>query len=164
MTSTSIEATPITEAEQKRRAEYVKGLRALADVLEANPAVELPYAGSGTELTISLLSVADPRTAMANAARAFPIKWDKNAWGPAGTAYFSLRGSLHGLRMEICAYREAVCERVVTGTQEVTKTVKDPEALAAVPEIEVTETIDTVEWRCGSILAPSAPAQVEDAA
>ena len=48
--------------------------------------------------------------------------------------------------------REAVCERVVTGTREVTKEVPDPEALASVPKVTVTETVEDVEWRCHPIL------------
>ncbi len=56
--------------------------------------------------------------------------------------------------MNLSAFRDDVCERIVTGTHQVTETGKDPEALAAVPEIEVTKTVEDVEWRCGSILAP----------
>jgi hypothetical protein len=48
--------------------------------------------------------------------------------------------------------RNEVCEKVVTGTREVTKEVPDPEALAAVPKVTVTETVEDVEWRCHPIL------------
>lgn len=162
---TSIEATPITEAEAKR-AEYVKGLRALADALEANPeSLPLPYYGNDTRNTIYFLHADDPRASLAAATHALPCSFRKRVtdYGDGSRETFRLEGELHGLRLELVAYRDAVCERVVTGTAEVTKTVKDPEALAAVPEIEVTETIETVEWVCSPIMA-AAPAQAEDAA
>jgi hypothetical protein len=53
------------------------------------------------------------------------------------------------------AARDLVCERVVTGTQEVTEEVADPEALAAVPKVSVTRTVDVVEWRCDGFLKPA---------
>jgi hypothetical protein len=153
--TTSIEATPITEAERQRRAEFVKGMRAYADALEANPeTLPLPYQGTDTEIaTYHFLYADDPRTELAAAVRALRgVKWDKDT---RDDGYFDLIGRLHGLRIRLSAYRKDVCERVVTGTSEVTKKVKDPEALAAVPEIEVTETVEEVRWECRSILAPA---------
>ncbi len=49
--------------------------------------------------------------------------------------------------------REEVCERVVTGTREVTESVPDPEAMKEVPIVEVTKTVEDVEWRCRPLLA-----------
>lgn len=60
------------------------------------------------------------------------------------------------VKVDICQQRDQVCERIVTGTETVTKKVPDPVALAAVPEVEVTETVETVEWRCRPIMAPAA--------
>ncbi len=45
--------------------------------------------------------------------------------------------------------RAKVCERVVTGTREVTEEVPDPDA----PKVTVTRVVEDVEWRCSSILA-----------
>jgi hypothetical protein len=147
-----------TAADDSRRAGYIKGLRALADALEDNPAIPLPYQGTDADITIMFLTGDDRRRGMADAARAIPCDWAKTPWGDGGsTAYLDLMGQLHGLRLALTAYRNDVCERVVTGTREVTKTVKDPEALAAVPEVEVTETVENVEWICGSLLAPEGP-------
>jgi hypothetical protein len=56
------------------------------------------------------------------------------------------------------AGRDLVCERHVTGTKEVTEEVADPEALAAVPKVTVTRTVDVVEWRCDGFLKPAAKA------
>ncbi len=53
------------------------------------------------------------------------------------------------------AGRDLVCERHVVGTQEVTEEVADPEALAAVPKVTVTKTVDVVEWKCDGFLKPA---------
>lgn len=144
--------------EQVKRAGYIDGLRCLADILEDDDAVPLPYHGDGTAITISaFLNAPDPRAALAAAARAFRgMTWRKDVRESEYGDYFDLEGELHGLKLVLTAYRDAVCERVVTGTREVTEMVKDPEALAAVPEVEVTRTVETVEWVCGSVLAPAA--------
>lgn len=141
--------TPQVPDERQR---YIDGLLMLADVLKNHPEVPLPV---GSPITISFLSGGDARDRMAAAARAFPIKWEKNFWdSQSGTSYFDLEGKLAGLQVEMRAYRDAVCERVVTGTREVTEKVKDPDRLAEVPEIEVTRTVEDVTWECGSLLAP----------
>jgi heme-binding NEAT domain protein len=56
--------------------------------------------------------------------------------------------------------REEICERIVTGTREVTVEVPDPEQLAAVPTVSVTKTVEDVEWICRPLLddATTAPA------
>lgn len=149
---------PATLAEVER-ASYIDGLRALADVLEDHPEVPLPHDGHGDSgIAIMFLSGTDPRSALAAAARAIPCNWRKDASDAAGDypAYFDMYGSLHGLKLHLTAYRDAVCERIVTGTREVTEMVKDPAALAAVPEVEVTRTVEDIEWVCGSVLAPTA--------
>jgi len=137
------------------RAAYTAGLRQLADALDAHPGLPLPTGGSVAPLTIHFLHGDDPRAAMAAAARVLPVTWAKDAWeGASGGAYFELAGALAGLAIRLSAYRDAVCTRIVTGTREVTETVADPAALAAVPRVEVTRTEDIVEWECSSLLAP----------
>lgn len=141
-----------------QRTAYIAGLRALADVLEQHAEVPLPYGGSSTSMTIYFLGGKAPRTAMAATARAFPCNWRKQTreYEDGRVAYFDMDSELHGLKVQLTAYREAVCERVVTGTREVTEKVKDPDALAAVPEVEVTKTVEDVEWRCHPLMAPEA--------
>ncbi len=53
--------------------------------------------------------------------------------------------------MKVVANREEVCERVVVGARQVTETIPDPSV--TVPTVEITKTVEDVEWRCTSILA-----------
>lgn len=55
--------------------------------------------------------------------------------------------------LHVYVARDKVCERIVTGTREVTEEVPDPEALKAVPKVAVTKTVEDVEWRCMPLLA-----------
>lgn len=139
----------------ERRAAYIAGLRALAEVLEARDEVPLPYDGYTSGITLHFLGGTDPRSAMAAVARAIPCTWRKRIMDGKDVSYFELDGELAGLKLTLSALRDSVCERVVTGTREVTKTVKDPEALAKVPEVEITETVEDVRWECRAILAPA---------
>lgn len=155
MTTDSIEA-----AKAERRAGYVKGLRALADALEAHPDdVPLPYEGDGTVIHFMFLSGSDDRAAMAAAARALPVTWRKEASDPVngGAAYFDLTGELHGLHLKLTAFREAVCERVVTGTTEV----EVEEVVKPAETRKIKKSVETVEWRCHPVMA-GRPAPDED--
>jgi hypothetical protein len=71
-------------------------------------------------------------------------KWDKRPG-----EFFSFRTDFYGVQLSVSVDREAVCRRVVTGTREVTKAVPSPDA----PMVEVTETIEDVEWVCEPLLA-----------
>lgn len=129
------------------RAEYTAGLRALADLLEANPHLRLPYYGSTVPLPVIVVSGDDQPRECADWARALPGLVTKDA----SDDYFSLLGSLRGLRMSVTAYRDRVCTRTVTGTEDVTRRVPDP--AVQVPMVEITETVETVVWECEPILA-----------
>lgn len=150
-------------AQDDRRAAYARGLRALADALEASPgALPLPHDGTLSPVTLYFLSGEDPRAALAAAARALPCDFRKEVTDRGdGTDTLRLLGSLHGLEVELVAYRADVCERVVTGTRKVTERVKDPEVLAEVPEVEVTRVVEDVQWICQPVMA-SRPASVQD--
>lgn len=133
------------------RSSYTAGLRALADLLDAHPQVPLPHYGtSGAPMAIFFLSGEDPKAALVAATRAFPGPKQKGVWD----TYYDVQGSLHGLHYKLTAFRDAVCERIVTGTREVVEEVPDPEALAAVPKVTVTTTVEDVEWKCSPLLAP----------
>lgn len=62
--------------------------------------------------------------------------------------YLRLIGFLGTVEISMVSARDTVCERIVTGTREVTRVVPDPSA----PMVEVTESEEIVEWRCGSLL------------
>jgi hypothetical protein len=136
-----------------RRAGYIDGLRALADVLEEHPEVPLPYEGASTELTFMFLT-GDMRGDLAATARAIPCSWRKG--GSDATekypAYFDMRGELHGLRLHLTAFREAVCTKVVKGTED--REVE--EVVTPAVTRKVTKPVEIVEWECHSILAPAA--------
>lgn len=132
------------------RAGYTAGLRALADLLDAHPEVPLPYHGTAARMAIYQLSAG--REAFAATVRALPGHKRKEVEGDT----YRVAVDLDGLRLEAVAYRETVCERVVTGTREVTRQVPDPDALAAVPTTTVTETVEDVRWDCLPLTAPAA--------
>ena len=134
------------------RAARIAGLRKLADVLEDNPDLPLPHPFSHGSVDFYLQ---DGREDMQALARALPCSWVKHYWDGRGTAFFDLRGKLGGLSIHLSAHRDAVCTRVVTGQREVTETVKDPEALAKVPEVTVTRVVDDVEWKCEPLMKPA---------
>lgn len=129
------------------------GLRALADMIEAHPGlaenfrytaiedVNVPLSHSTNEPALTI-------AAFVRAAKAHGASVEKNYSEKYGGVY--LRWGPIGLH--VYAPREQVCERVVTGTETVTKRVKDPAALAAVPEVEVTETVEKFEWVCRPLL------------
>jgi hypothetical protein len=140
------------------RAGYVAGVRALADVLEEHDEIPLPRA----KILWSFLSDPDARARMALTARLLPCTWTKNPWeGSSGTGYFDMNAKLHGLNLELGAYREQVCERVVVGTED--REVEEVVTPAVVKT--VTKPVEVIEWRCHPILAPAAdetPASVAE--
>lgn len=128
------------------RAEYTLGLRMLADLLDTNPDIPLPYHGNGTALLWIIVSEKDQKATLAAIARALPGKVTKDVRDGS----FDLKGQLAGLLVQVIAQRDEVCTRVVTGTETVTKTIPDPDV--EVPLVEVTETVEQVEWICGPLL------------
>lgn len=129
------------------RAEYVAGLRALADVLEREPGLPLPVKDTFS-WNVWPVGFADVKAEVARIRRLLPAaRFKKNEPDSEyNRQYFHLSAPLHGVTLEICTYRDQVCERVVTGTREVTKTVP-----VQMEDIIVTE--DIVEWRCHPLLA-----------
>jgi hypothetical protein len=128
------------------RAEYIAGLRALADVLEANPDIDPP----GNQMTWVTSWLVDPKAETRKIIRAIGGKWDKRGGGTDGSIMV-FESRISGLPVEILCQREQVCERVVVGTRQVTKTVPAPDA----PMVEVTETVEDIRWECHPLLAES---------
>lgn len=141
----------------RTRAEQIAGIYELALWLEQHPEIPIPWDLSGlpsTDVNIHANHGDDQKAVVAAVARALPGKVDKSVWGP-DDFYFGLKGKAPGgIGINVIASRSEVCERVVTGTREVKKTIPDP--MVTVPTIEVTETVEDVEWRCGPVLAGEA--------
>lgn len=133
---------------QKLANDQAAGLRALADMIEANPEMA-KHAGYLDDTNVFWVRTKDDIATIARAALAHGFEVKKNAF--ADTYKVLLKRGPVGFT--ILADRGEVCERVVTGVETITRTVKDPHALAAVPEVEVTETVETVEWVCKPLLA-----------
>jgi hypothetical protein len=127
------------------RSQYIAGLRELADLLEQHEELELPY--SGYRSAMSVIPADNQLEQVAAWARALPGRVEKRV----RSGYFDIDGNLAGLKITVIADRDKVCERVVVGTETVTRTVPDPDV--EVPLVEVTEQVERVEWRCLPLLA-----------
>lgn len=137
--------------------QIIDGLRALADTLTASPElVELlglrwSDFGRHGKINVSVAGQDNARQAIAAFTRAAlrsgatVDKSMSDKWGGVVARFGSVG-------VEVFAEREEVCERVVVGTREVTKEVPDPAALAAMPRVTVTETVEDVEWKCRPLL------------
>lgn len=132
------------------REEQIAAIREAIDWLEAHPEVPMPVNLDDSLYATEYGGFAfhiDAKATLAAMARALPGKVEKEAHS---NGQFYLTGRVAGIRMHAIATRSEVCERVVTGTREVTKTIPDPAVV--VPVIEVTETVEDVEWVCGPLL------------
>jgi hypothetical protein len=136
------------------RAEYIAGLRMLADVLEQHPEVQQPYTGSGSPVLIIPNTPDEQREQLAAWARVLPGKKTKDAHD---NGQYTLDGAFAGLKVKVICRRSDVCERIVVGTHEVTRSVPDP--AVDVPYVEVTETVEIVEWHCSPVLGAAGGAQ-----
>lgn len=139
----------IDPAETDIRAEYVASLRALAELLERNTDLDVPYAGGS--ISVIPLGAEHQRAQVAAWTRALPGVKRKEASGDG--AAFYVYGNVGLLRICVIADRNEVCERVVVGTREVVETRPDPDAVAALPTTTVTRVEEIVEWRCSPVLA-----------
>lgn len=142
-----------TDPADPARTEKIGALFELALLVEQHPEIPLPFELShGLGVNFFSGDHDRDRAELLVAARAVPGEAKKRVWGGDGdTAYFTLDCTVGSIPLTFTAYRNAVCERVVTGTREVTETVPDPEALEAVPTIEVTKTVEDIEWVCAPL-------------
>lgn len=131
------------------RTAYIDGLRALAAALETDPELPLPYDGSTTQMSVFVETKEEAAAYARLLGKAEKHVTDESSYG------FRLHGAIDGLRVIVYAPRDQVCTRRVVGTREVTRTVLDPDALAAVPTVEVTEVVEDVAWDCHPLLAPA---------
>ncbi|MGW1682472.1 hypothetical protein [Saccharopolyspora sp. NPDC002376] len=128
------------------------GLRALADMIEANPEIPATYLDEFFGINVWNPKSAEEMAAIARAALKHGAKVEKDI----GETLYNLTISWGPFKAKALGNRGAVCERVVTGTETVTRKVPDPSVV--VPMVEVTEEVETFEWRCAPLLAADAEA------
>ena len=137
------------------RIQYIAGLRELADRLDKHDDLPIPTHGDINWLLFSLGTKGDAVLAAEKVRAAQVVRRlggaDKDARDSDDQLFRFTRylGGDRGLKLQVVVDRPAVCERVVTAVHEVTKKVPDPSA----PLVEITETVEDVEWRCLPLLA-----------
>lgn len=134
-------------------AEQAAGLRALADMIEANPEIApyFDYTLTSAGINAHLPSESDKAAIMAQLSR-IARRHKGTVTKNIDEKWHNLVIDFGGVTAKVLAYREEVCERVVTGVETVTKQVPDPNA----PLVEVTEQVEQVEWVCRPLLAAEA--------
>jgi hypothetical protein len=134
--------------------EIVAPLRALIDFVEANPELAGHFRhGSFSKVLIYAGGIHDPREVMAEFIRAGLATGAKVTKDFDGDNWANVHVKFGPIDIEVYGKRAEVCERVVVGTEEVEEEVADPEALAAVPKVKVTKTVEQVKWVCHPLLA-----------
>ena len=138
------------------RADYIAGLHALADMLDQHPELPLPSTGTSTAFDWWIWDHENEnsKAVLAEIVRLIPGAKNKVVGEGSTASWFTVEASLRGLRIDVNAHRASVCRRVVTGTREVTEEVPDPDALATVPKVTVSKTVEDIEWVCEPLMAP----------
>lgn len=126
--------------------QQAEGLRALADMIEHSPHIRVAYLDS---FNVWCPDDAETMAEIARIGLRHGAKIEKEISGEM----YNLAVAFGPVKALALAFRHQVCERVVVGTETVTKTVPDPEKLAEVPLVDVTEDVETVEWQCRPLLA-----------
>lgn len=144
------------EAEAAQRAAYTDGLRKLADLLDADHDLKLPYNGTTGEMLIIPLGAENQRAQLVAWARALARhgKLDRRPVEHAdGTSSFYLTGKVGGVKIQVITDRDSVCRRVVTGTED-----REVEEIVQ-PAVtrKVTRPVEIVEWVCHPVLAGEGP-------
>lgn len=127
-----------------------QALRAVAEALDANPGMSM---GAGLDSVLAYVgSLTDPVDNIGRFTRA-ALAVGATITKEYGDIFGGIVADFGGdVVIKMYAHREQVCERVVTGSRTVTRQVRDPAALAAVPIVDVTSTEDVVEWVCAPLL------------
>lgn len=132
-------------------------LRRIAAMLDASPELAPALRVSFRYMTTHV-AAEDPKPLFASFARAAKAAGAVVTKSAPLDSYFKITAEFApGVFLSVQSLRDAVCERVVVGTETVTSTEYDPEAFKAatadLPKREVSETREIVEWHCPSILA-----------
>lgn len=138
-------------ADTDERTDLIRGLRELADFLEARP--EVPVQGClSTTVDAFAVDDEDKLGQMRKVARAMGSARKRSL-----PSHMILTKDFSGnVRYEFNAEREQVCKRIITGVEHVEIEEPDPKAVAALPKVKRTEKREIVEWECPSLLADEA--------
>jgi hypothetical protein len=137
------------------RSEFTAGLRQVAGFLDDHPEVPLPYLGGGTDSklpTLMIFPLEDQRAVMGAVARAMGHATKAPKTYSDGTELFQVWRDFAGITLCAQADRNAVCTRVVTGTEE--REVE--EVVTPAVKRKVVKQVDVVEWKCQPLLADAA--------
>jgi hypothetical protein len=133
----------VSMTSEDRATKTVSGLRELADWLEQHP----EYA-KDISFERAYVFTYD-REEFVTASKALGGMRSKSA----DTAFFNVERDFGTFTLQVTIDRGLVCEKKVT-TTEVVESVPDPALVANIPLVEVTKTVETVEWECEpSVLA-----------
>lgn len=137
--------------ETTKRQEYVRGLRMVAELLEAHPEISAPHGFGETEWGHATWFAGSVGEA-AGIQRAIGGRWEKN--DPNTSDYNSehlvlTRKLGEEMYIRLIVSREKICEKTVVGTER--KVVRKLVSAAVYEEVE--EDVDKVEIKCGSLLS-----------
>lgn len=99
----------MTEHDGAARAAFAAGLRAIADAIDADPALPLPYDGTSQRITWYVDTAAEFAAVRRLLAEGTPVKFDSSA-GPHYRLF--AEGAVHGVRIDVRADPDEVCEVV----------------------------------------------------
>ena len=135
-----------------------ENLRVLADMIEAHPDLPLPFISAYSTGNIDAAwylhihdlaeNLPEQKAVAARIVSTLGGKWDK----VQGEDFRFTQKRAEKLSLEVVVNRAAVCERVVTGSHEVTM----PATPARRAEPGRVETVEDVTWICSSLLAEPA--------
>lgn len=142
------------DADGSYRGKTINAHRELADLLESNPNMPLPFGAASlywnvTEYHRHTQEKQEIVPAMRAIRRVLGGAYQKNY----GSDDFEMRGRFADY-FDTCIFanRESVCEKVVVGQKTEVKAVQDPElvakATAEIPFEEIEVTTDVTEWIC----------------
>lgn len=121
-----------------KRAEYIEGLRDVADFLAAHPTLPLPETP-----TLSIYHFNETETiSLARKIARQLGSFEKEE----SSGYLVLRKSFGPVALRFVLARRDICERVVVGTRKVERKIIPPNLMTETVEEEI------VEWRCPSLL------------
>ena len=144
-----------------KHSKFVASLRRAADFFEQRPELGLPHEGIRKEVefhfyaffTSTSVPSINSKEGLAFFAKAVGGKLDKID----ESNYFKLKSQQDGFSLSAVATRNNVCEKVITGTKHVPAVILEARPETIIPAHE--EPI--YEWRCPSLLAPTAEPSAE---